>query len=118
MQVIESLPPRPMTVGEILGYRQQTGIEFSAPLVGKDPDPRETVVGLYLGTEDAGTYAGFDTTADAWCGRSIPTSGLTEGWILATWKDVLAFICEQDPDASYAFFSRRPGPDSESVATH
>jgi hypothetical protein len=94
--IFTALPDRPLTIAEVKTLERQDEIEYTAPLLGlaDDRDPRENVVGMYLGLNNRGNLLGYATTPGGTWNRiavlnlSVPSTTSTKeafdklvGWI-------------------------------------
>lgn len=102
MDTVDWLPPRPLRVSTALGYKNHDHIAECAPMLGVNPDPRETVVLLYVGIHDTTLYTAFDPDAEAW----IPIERGPASVVIPQTKRVLdeamAFLEGAFPDATFA----------------
>jgi len=102
MQALNSIPGRPLTIDEVLSYRTHNRIAHAAPLVGRNPNPRETVVAMYVGIGQRSLWAMYESGDASWVAWETDTSPSDFDAMTDIMDDVISWLGDQEPDASLA----------------
>lgn len=94
------LPDRPLTTTEAHALTQHEQIEYASPMLGLNPTPTESVVGLYVGLPGRGNLFGYATIEDeTWtkCGAMSPDA-LRTGEYTQVFEEFMDWLNRHNPD--------------------